>query len=319
MVFESNLIKKIVNDAKALNKRIVFAETDDRVLTAASRVLNEGIAIPLIVGDKEFVLNRAKELNLNFKGIEIIEPDDRFAKDIFDNRKGKISLEDSALLSKEPNYFAACLVHNNLADGMVCGAVYASADTFRPALQIIKTKEAVTASTYFLIINKDKTYLFADCALNINPSEMQLADIAISTADSSKKYGLLPKVAMLSFSTNGSASHELQEKVKHATQIVKEKRSDIIIEGEIQVDVAMVKEVADHKFKDSNIKGDANIFIFPDLNSGNIGYKLVERFSGALAIGPISQGFNKPVNDLSRGCSVDDIVLVTAITVVQAK
>jgi phosphate acetyltransferase len=319
MMTNIKVIDEIISVAKTLNKKIVFAEQDDRILKAASKLKEENICTPIIVGKADEIFRRVKELKLNFEGIEIIEPDDRFAKDIFDNRKGKISLEDSSLLSIEPNYFAACLVHNNFADGMVCGSVYASADTFRPALQIIKTKEGITASTYFLMIVKEKIYLFADCALNINPNDMQLADIAISTADSSKKYGLEPKVAMLSFSTNGSASHELQEKVKHATQIVKEKRPDLLVEGEIQVDVAMIKEVADHKFKDSKIKGDANIFVFPDLNSGNIGYKLVERFGLGMAIGPISQGFNKPVNDLSRGCSVEDIIIVSAITAVQSK
>lgn len=313
------IIDSLIQEAKQLKKSIVFPELDDRILEAVCILSKEQIVNPILVGNLEDINKRAKELKLNIDNIKIIEPDDKFSKDIFENRKGKITLEDSVMLSKQPNYYAACLVHNNEADGMVCGAVYASADTFRPALQIIKTKDHTTASTYFLMMKEEKMYLFADCALNINPSDIQLAEIAINTANSSKKYGISPKVAMLSFSTNGSATHELSEKVKHATDIVREKVPDLVIEGEIQLDVAMIKEVAEHKFKDSKIKGDANIFIFPDLNSANIGYKLVERFGGYMAIGPISQGFNKPVNDLSRGCSVEDIIVVAAITAVQSK
>ncbi|MFT4261298.1 MAG: phosphate acetyltransferase [Candidatus Woesearchaeota archaeon] len=313
------IIDSIIKEAKELKKSIVFPELDDRILKAASILSKEEIVKPILIGKKEEIEKKAKELKISIEGIKIIEPDDRFSKDIFDNRKGKITLEDSIILSKQPNYYGACLVHNSEADGMVCGAIYASADTFRPALQIIKTKDHTTASTYFLMVKDDKLYLFADCALNINPSDIQLAEIAISTANSSKKYGIEPRVAMLSFSTNGSATHELSQKVKNATDIVKEREPELVVEGEIQLDVAMIKEVAEHKFKDSKIKGDANIFIFPDLNSANIGYKLVERFGGYMAIGPISQGFNKPVNDLSRGCSVEDIVVVAAITAVQSK
>lgn len=311
MRFNIPLLDDAVSKIKGKNFRIAFSEPqDERILKAALELHKEGIVKPVLVGERP-------STNLDISSLEFVVPDDRYAKVLFEHRKGKITLDDCAELSKQNNYFASLLLNDEKVDGLVSGAVYTTAQTFRPALQIIKTKDKVVASTYFLMIIKDKTYLFADCALNINPNESQLADIALSTAQSALKYGLTPKVAMLSFSTNSSASHELVDKVSHATKIVKDKQKDLIIEGEIQVDVALVEEIAQRKFADSKIKGDANIFIFPDLNAGNIGYKLVERFADAKAIGPISQGFNKPVNDLSRGCSVEDIKTVAILTALQ--
>lgn len=309
------IITKIIETAKKTHKKIVFAETDKRILKAAIYLKKQKICTPIIIGNKEQTIKENQELKL--QDIEFIEPDERFEKLVLENRKGKITLEDAKLLSKQPNYFSAGLLHENYVHGMVCGATYPSADTFRAGLQIIKTKEQITASTYFLMLTNKGTFLFADCALNIKPNEMQLADIAIETAKSSKKYGLKPKIAMLSFSTNGSASHEDAQRVKDATEIVKQKEPKLEIDGEMQVDAALDQTIREQKFKNSNLKSNANIFIFPDLNSANIGYKLVQRFSNALAIGPISQGFNKPINDLSRGCSVEEIIVVAAITCLQ--
>ena len=315
MSLKNKLIQDIIAQAKKLNKKIVFAETDSRVLEAALYLKQNNIVQPIIIGNKDEVT----KLNSNYNELNFVKPSNKYANIIHENRRGKIDIKESELLILQPNYFATCMLYNGEVDGMVCGATYASAETFRPALQIIKTKESTTASTYFLMIIKEKPYIFADCALNINPGVKELAEIAISSADSAKHYLNNPKVAMLSFSTNNSATHEFTEKVRHATHIVKEKRPDINVDGEMQLDVAIVKEIAESKFSDSKIKGDANVLIFPDLNSGNIGYKLVERFAGALAIGPISQGLNKPVNDLSRGCSVEDIIIVSAITAIQSK
>ncbi|MFT4283106.1 MAG: phosphate acetyltransferase [Candidatus Woesearchaeota archaeon] len=296
-----------IEKAKKNLKRIAFPEYDDERIIKACKILKEQkICVPVIVGKK-------------IRGFECIIPDNRYEKIFFENRKGKISLKDASLLSKNPAYFATLLLNDNKVDGVVSGAKYTTAETFRPALQIIKTKNNMIASSYFIMEKNEKVLFFADCGLNISPKERELADIAISTADSVKELKIKPKVAMLSFSTKKSAIHPDANKVRDAFEIVKKERPDIIIEGEIQADVALVKEVAIKKTNNSNIQGDANILIFPDLNSGNIAYKLVERLGGYKAIGPISQGLNKPVNDLSRGCSVEDIVILSAITACQSK
>lgn len=310
-------IDNIKEKAKKVNKNIGFTEKDPRILKAIDVISREKIATPIFIGDKTEFLDTGKSLGLDLNNIRVLEPDDKYAKEFFDIRKGKISFEDAKDLSMQPNYYGTLALNEGLIDGLVSGALYATSETFRPAIHVIGTKDGIkTASTYFILIG-NKEYIFADCALNIDPNEEQLADIAISTNDSAIEHGFNPKLAMLSFSTKGSASHEMVRKVSGATEIVKKKRPDVKVEGELQVDAAMIPKVAMHKAKDSEIQGDANIFIFPDLNSGNIGYKLVERFSDYKAIGPISQGFKKPVNDLSRGCSIEDIINVTAITVLQ--
>lgn len=211
------------------------------------------------------------------------------------------------------------LLKKGSVDGVVSGCTHSTALTVKSALKIIGVKKGITrASSYFLMILKNRELIFADCAVNICPNDMMLAEIAITTAESAKLLGINPRVAMLSFSTKQSAKHDIADKVIHATELVKKLKKRIVIEGEIQADVALVKEIAKRKAPKSKIKGDANVLIFPDLNSGNIGYKLVERLAGAEAIGPILQGLNKPVNDLSRGSSVNEIVDVAIITALQA-
>jgi phosphate acetyltransferase len=236
-------------------------------------------------------------------------------------RKEKgLSLEDAKEMIKQVSYFGTMMVHLGDADGLVSGASHSTADTLRPALQIIKTQEGHSiASSYFIMVVENKVYFFSDCGFVVDPDANQLSEIAISTAQSAKQYGIEPKVAMLSFSTHGSGKGESVDKVIEATKLAREKMPDLEIDGDIQLDAAVVPEIGKKKCPNSSIKGNANVLIFPDLNSGNIGYKLVERMAHAMAIGPIVQGLNKPVNDLSRGCSVKDIVEVCAITVVEAQ
>lgn len=321
------IIEQIMNKAKTYPKKIVFPEgEDDRILQAIAQIKQEKIAIPIVLGDYDKIRWRAGELHLNFDEIEIINPEnsdklDSYIDTFYELRKNKgIDYEQAKETMKDYSYFATMMVHLNDADGLVSGASHSTANTLRPALQIIKTKEGHNiASSYFIMVIEDKTYFFADCAFVVNPNVEQLSEIAISTSESVKQYGIEPKVAMLSFSTHGSGKDESVNKVIDATNLIRHKRPDLKIDGEIQLDAAIIKDIAQKKCPNSSIQGDANILIFPDLNSGNIGYKLVERMGHASAIGPIVQGLNKPVNDLSRGCSVKDIVEVCAITVVEAQ
>jgi phosphate acetyltransferase len=323
-----NLVNEIKEKAKANPKRIVFPEGDeDRVLQAVNEIKKEGTAIPVILGDVDKIKWRAGELKLDINDVEMINPEHSdklkgYAKEFFNLRKKKGMTEEKAIETmKDVSYFGTMMVHMNDADGLVSGTTHSTADTIRPALQIIKTAPGHSlASSFFIMIFEDKTYkLFADCGFVMDPNAEELSEIAISTADSAKKFGLDPKIAMLSFSTHGSASNPSVDKVREATELVRKKRPDLVVDGEIQLDAAIIPSIAAKKCPDCVLKGEANILIFPDLNSGNIGYKLTERLAHAMAIGPIVQGLNKPVNDLSRGCAVHDIVEVTAITVVEAQ
>lgn len=326
-----NGIKEI---AKGNLKRIVLPEGDEeRTIIAASIISAENIAKIILIGDEIEIKNKAEKLDISISGIEIEDPCNSVKAEIFANeyyrlRKSKGMTEEKAIvIMRDPMYYATMMVKMNFADGMVSGALHTTGELLRPALQIIKTGPGVDiVSSFFVMIMKDKSFgedgmmIFADCAVNPNPDENELASIAISTAESAKRLcSIDPKVAMLSFSTMGSASHELVDKVQNAVKISNTLRPDLNIEGELQVDAALVDVVAKKKAPGSKIAGNANILIFPDLQSGNIGYKLVERLAGAIAIGPICQGFAKPVNDLSRGCSVEDIVNVVAITAVQSQ
>jgi phosphate acetyltransferase len=329
-----NLIQQIKDKAKKLQKRIVLPESSDpRILSAADQAIKEGLAEIILTGAPEDVLNKANELGLQFlQKAKIVDPANHPKKNDYINllleiRKGKgLTKDEATQLVENPLYLACLMIKAGDADGKVAGAINATGDVLRPAFQIIKTAPGISVvSGMFLMILQDQQWgengvmLFADCAVNPNPNEKQLAEIAISTARSAQTIaGMTPKVAMLSFSTKGSAAHENVTKVVNATAIAKEKDPSLLIEGELQVDAAIVPSVSEQKAPDSPLKGKANVLVFPTLEAGNIAYKLAQRLAGATAIGPILQGIAAPVNDLSRGCSVEDILISIAVTANQA-
>lgn len=328
------LMNKLWNAAKENKQRIVLPEGDEsRTIIATEKIYKLGLANPILVGDDEKILSIAKELGVDLTGVEIINPEksdklDQYVKSFYEIRKNKgMTMEKAERIVRDPLYFGTMMVKLDDADGMVSGAVHTTGDLLRPGLQIIKTMPGVSVvSSFFIMMVPGSAYgeegmlLFSDCAVNPNPTYEQLAAIAIATADTAKTLcNIEPRVAMLSFSTMGSADHELVDKVRKATELAKELRPDLLIDGELQLDAAIVPKVAEQKAPNSMVAGKANVLVFPDLQSGNIGYKLVQRFAGAEAIGPMCQGFAKPINDLSRGCNSDDIVNVVALTAVQAQ
>lgn len=309
------------------NLKIVFPEgNDERVLRAAARLKFEGLIEPIILGDVKEVralLAKFGFADQNYVIINSAEYDqfDEMKEAFLEIRKGKVTPEDAERLLQDVNYFGVMLVKLGLADGMVSGAIHSTADTVRPALQIIKTKPGISRTSGVFLMNRETTeqrLVFADCAINIDPTAQELAEIAVNTADTAKIFDIEPKIAMLSFSTKGSAKAPQVEKVQTATKIAKEIRPDILLDGELQFDAAFVPETAAVKAPDSDIAGQANVFIFPDLQSGNISYKIAQRLGMFEAIGPILQGLNKPVNDLSRGSSAEDIYKLAIITAAQA-
>lgn len=322
IMFEYNIFEK----AKIKKRNIVLNESyDDRILRATEILLNYKVVDITLLGDKEIIKQRALTLGINIDKATIIDPKDKilldiFAKEFYNIRKSKGLLLDQAyeIILSNDIYFATMMVKLGYADGMVSGAVGTTANTIRPALQIIKTKKDIDiVSSLFFICLDTKVLVYADCAINPSPNSKELAQIALSTAQSAKQFGIDPKVAMLSYSTGDSGSGADVDLVVEATKIVKEKNPDLLVEGPIQYDAAIDKETSLKKLPNSKLKGDATVLIFPDLNTGNNTYKAVQRSSGAVAIGPILQGLNKPVNDLSRGCKVVDIINTVAITAIQ--
>ncbi|KAB2333149.1 phosphate acetyltransferase [Cytobacillus depressus] len=319
-----DLFRKLKDKVEGKNIKIVFSEgTDPRILTAAERLAAENIIIPILIGKREEIMAKALELNLSLAGTEIYDPKsviiDEFIVAFVERRKGKASEEEARKILLDETYFGTMLVYRNKADGLVSGAAHSTADTVRPALQIIKTKEGVRkTSGVFIMVREDKKYLFADCAINIAPDSQDLAEIAIETAKTAKMFDIEPRVAMLSFSTKGSAKSPETEKVSEAVNEAKKRNPLLLIDGEFQFDAAFVPSVAKKKAPDSPIQGDANVFVFPNLEAGNIGYKIAQRLGNFSAIGPILQGLNKPVNDLSRGCSEEDVYRLALITAMQA-
>lgn len=308
------------------NIKIVFPEgNDERVVRAAARLKFEGLVDPIILGNAADVRSLLTKLGFADQNYTVINPEDypdfeKMKQEFVEIRKGKATLEDADTLLKDVNYFGVMLVKMGLADGMVSGAVHSTADTVRPALQIVKTKPGISRTSGVFLMNRENTnqrLIFADCAINIDPNEQELAEIVVNTADTAKIFDIDPKIAMLSFSTKGSAKAPQVEKVQEATRIAKELRPDIALDGELQFDAAFVPDTAAIKAPGSDVAGQANVFIFPDLQSGNIGYKIAQRLGMFEAIGPILQGLNSPVNDLSRGSSAEDIYKLAIITAAQ--
>lgn len=329
-----SLIEHIKASAKANPKTIVLPEGEaDRTLRAADLILEQGIAKLILVGEAAKIQQNAEKWGLkNIDKAEIYNPatDSRRAELVnllFEIRKSKgLTMEGAELQCSDPLYIGPLLIKAGYADGEVCGAENSTGDVLRPAFQIVKTApNSSVVSGAFIMVLKDKHFgehgimLFADCAVNPNPTAKQLAEIAVSTARTAKAIAKIdPKVAMLSFSTKGSGAHEDVTKVVEATRLAREIAPELAIDGEMQADAAIVEAIGSKKAPGSNIAGKANVLVFPTLDAGNIGYKLVQRFAGAEAVGPILQGMAAPINDLSRGCSVDDIVNLVAITSNQA-
>lgn len=314
-----NLTAKI----KGKNIKIVFPEgTEPRILGAVVRLKAENLIEPVLVGKESAVKEVAKERGYDLNGIQILDPENyegfnEMVASFVERRKGKATAEQAKITLKDENYFGTMLVHMGLADGLVSGAIHSTGDTVRPALQIIKTKPGVsrTSGAFIMLRGRDQEkYLFSDCAININPNAQELAEIAVESAKTAEMFDIEPNVALLSFSTKGSASSPEQEKVAEAAKIAKELAPQYNIDGELQFDAAFVQTVANQKAPDSSVAGKATVFVFPEIQSGNIGYKIAQRFGAFEAVGPILQGLNKPISDLSRGCVEEDVYKTAIIT-----
>lgn len=321
----SDLFESLKARISGNNLRIVFPEgLDERILTAAGRLAEEGLLTPILIGHIEQVQEKAKSLGVSLGAAEIYDPHnyimmDELVASFVERRKGKATEEDARRILLDENYFGTMLVHTNKANGLVSGAAHSTADTVRPALQIIKTKEGVRkTSGVFIMVREDEKYVFADCAINIAPDSTDLAEIAIESARTAQMFDIEPRVAMLSFSTKGSAKSPETERVSKAVEEAKKMDPMLILDGEFQFDAAFVPSVAAKKAPDSPIQGDANVFVFPSLEAGNIGYKIAQRLGNFEAVGPILQGLNRPVNDLSRGCNEEDVYKLALITAAQA-
>lgn len=329
-----DLITRIKQKAAISIKNVVLAEGEDlRTINAAAMVLKEGYANIILLGNEDKIKAVATAEKLDISGAKIINPEtsekiSEYANGLYELRKAKgMTLDVAKETVKNELYFGTMMVKLGDADGMVAGAVNSSANVLRPALQILKTAPGTKIVSSFFLMNVPEcdfgnggTFVFADCALNENPDADNLSEIALSSADSyNALVGDEPKVAMLSYSTYGSAKSDMVDKVAEATRLAKEKRPSLALDGELQLDAAIVESVGKQKAPESKVAGSANVLVFPDINAGNIGYKLVQRLAKAEAYGPVMQGIAKPVNDLSRGCTADDIAGVVAITAVQAQ
>ena len=324
-MFQYSLVKR----AQQAKKHIVLPEgTDERILTAASRLISMDLVDITLLGDKETIRRKIENLGiqLDLDKVEIIDPTespnfDDYAKTYYELRKHKnINLDIAKDRMSDVSFFGTMMIYKGHADGMVSGATHTTQHTILPALQFIKTKPGVSVvSSVFFMCLEDRVSVFGDCAINPNPTAEQLAEIAISSAESSKAFGIEPKIAMLSYSSGTSGKGEDVDRVRTASEIVKQLRPDLKVEGPIQYDAAVDMAIGKSKLPDSEVAGQASVFIFPDLNTGNNTYKAVQRETGALAIGPMLQGLNKPVNDLSRGCTVDDVFNTVILTAIQAQ
>jgi len=323
------LFEELSLKVKGKDVKIVFPEGDEpRIIGAAVRLLADGLCQPILLGNVDAINEVAEARGFNISHLEIIDPetyaDDKYAEMVASfvaRRNGKVTEEDAQKLLRDVTYFGTMMVYMGLADGLVSGAVHSTGDTVRPALQIIKTKPGVSrTSGAFIMINSDKSkkYLFSDCAININPNAQELAEIAVESAHTAKIFDIEPRVAMLSFSTKGSAKAPEVDKVVEATKLAQELAPEVLIDGELQFDASYSEIVADQKAPGSEVAGHATVYIFPDLQSGNIGYKIAQRLGRYEAVGPILQGLNAPISDLSRGCVEEDVYKVAIITANQA-
>ena len=322
-----DLFDNLKQKVAGANKTIVFPEGQEpRIFRAAIRLKNDGLVVPILLGKVDEIKQNAENEGVDLGDIELIDPntypEDKFAEMVeafVERRKGKNTKEQAETMLRDVNYFGTMLVYMDKADGLVSGAIHSTGDTVRPALQIIKTKPGVSrTSGAFVMVKGDERYLFADCAININPGVQELAEIAVESANTAKIFDIDPQVAMLSFSTMGSAKSDEVTKVQEAVKLAKELAPNEKIDGELQFDAAFVPVVAKQKAPESEVAGHANVFIFPELQSGNIGYKIAQRLGGFEAIGPVLQGLNKPVSDLSRGSVEEDVYKVAIITAAQA-
>lgn len=319
------MFEKMISQLKATNKSLVYTEgTDPRILNAAGRLQSEGILKPILLGNPQEIKEAAEKINVKLDGIEIIDPlnyeefDNMVAK-LLELRGGKMTEAECRSALKKSNYFGTMLVKMGKAFGLLGGATYSTADTVRPALQIVKTKPgSKIVSSCFIMFRENESneemYAMADCAININPTEDELVDIAVQTAQTARVFGIHPKVAMLSYSTLGSGKGEMVDKVHNAAEKLKAAGLNFDVDGEFQFDAAFSDDVAKIKAPASAVAGKANTFIFPDINAGNIGYKIAQRLGGFQAYGPILQGLNAPINDLSRGCNADEVYFMSIIT-----
>ena len=322
-----DLFDNLKQKVAGANKTIVFPEGQEpRIFRAAIRLKNDGLVVPILLGKVDEIKQNAENEGVDLGDIELIDPntypEDKFAEMVeafVERRKGKNTKEQAETMLRDVNYFGTMLVYMDKADGLVSGAIHSTGDTVRPALQIIKTKPGVSrTSGAFVMVKGDERYLFADCAININPGAQELAEIAVESANTAKIFDIDPQVAMLSFSTMGSAKSDEVTKVQEAVKLAKELAPNEKIDGELQFDAAFVPVVAKQKAPESEVAGHANVFVFPELQSVNIGYKIAQRLGGLEAIGPVLQGLNKPVSDLSRGSVEEDVYKVAIITAAQA-
>lgn len=320
-----DLFAELKQKISGKNVRIVFPEaTDPRVLGAVVRLKREGILEPVLIGNVNQVREKASENGFELSDIEVVDPNnyhefEKMVTSFVNRRNGKATPEQARTILKDENYFGTMLVYTGYAAGLVSGAAHSTSDTVRPALQIVKTRPGTKLiSGSFIMLRGSERYLFADCAINLNPDAETLAEIAVESARTAKTFGIDPKIAMLSYSTLGSGAGEQVDKVRKATEIAKELAPDLVLDGELQFDAAFSGDVAEKKAPESEVAGRANVYIFPDLQAGNIGYKIAQRLGGFEAIGPILQGMDKPISDLSRGCTEEDVYKLSIITASQA-
>lgn len=318
------IFEQLVSKLEGKKVRIVLPEGEEpRILQATKRLVNESDVVPVLLGNPERI-KIYLEIEGITEGFEIIDPAyydkyDEMVGAFVERRKGKVTEEQAHELLKDVNYFGVMLVYMGVVEGMVSGAIHSTASTVRPALQIIKTEPGVSkTSGAFLLVKGEERYIFGDCAINIDPDAQTLAEIAINSARTAKMFGIDPKVAMLSYSTKGSGAGPKVDKVVEATKIAQKLRPELDLDGELQFDAAFVPTTGKLKAPGSKVAGQATVFIFPGISAGNIGYKIAERMGGFAAVGPVLQGLNQPVNDLSRGCNPDDVYNLTLITAVQA-